>query len=244
MIPLSTVFEALPRAVREIAREQGKEIDLEIENLDAGVDRSMLADVRDALIHLLRNAVDHGLESPSARQALGELRAHCPHLAVVGQSLGGVIATVLVGESDDVTALALLAPYFEMPPATRTLASMAAWFGGIFPYFFTTDHRSIHDPIASARSLSFGTATPRLLRELMILSDRARESLPAIKVPTLYIQAKHDNRIEQAVAERAFEAIGASEKRLVWLERGGHVVAADEQREDVARLVIEWLGGR
>jgi chemotaxis protein histidine kinase CheA len=72
LVPLSTVFDAFPRAVRDMARTQGKEVDLIIENADIGVDRSMLADVRDALVHLLRNSVDHGLESPDTRQQLGK----------------------------------------------------------------------------------------------------------------------------------------------------------------------------
>jgi two-component system chemotaxis sensor kinase CheA len=72
LVPLSTVFEAFPRAVRDIAKQQNKEVDLAIDNLDVGVDRSMLADVRDALVHLLRNAVDHGLEAPDFREALGK----------------------------------------------------------------------------------------------------------------------------------------------------------------------------
>jgi two-component system chemotaxis sensor kinase CheA len=72
LVPLSTVFDAFPRAVRDLARTQGKEVDLVIENADIGVDRSMLADVRDALVHLLRNAVDHGLEAPDLRQQLGK----------------------------------------------------------------------------------------------------------------------------------------------------------------------------
>ncbi|HSP81286.1 MAG TPA: response regulator [Myxococcaceae bacterium] len=72
LVPLSTVFDAFPRAVRDIARSQGKEVELLIENADLGVDRSMLADVRDALVHLLRNSVDHGLETPDERSMLGK----------------------------------------------------------------------------------------------------------------------------------------------------------------------------
>ncbi|MDY7228054.1 hybrid sensor histidine kinase/response regulator [Hyalangium rubrum] len=72
LVPLSTVFDAFPRAVRDLARTQGKDVDFGVENADLGVDRSMLADVRDALVHLLRNAVDHGLESPDTRQQMGK----------------------------------------------------------------------------------------------------------------------------------------------------------------------------
>jgi two-component system, chemotaxis family, sensor kinase CheA len=72
LVPLSTVFDAFPRAVRDMAQTLGKEVDLVVENADMGVDRSMLADVRDALVHILRNAVDHGIEAPDVRQTLGK----------------------------------------------------------------------------------------------------------------------------------------------------------------------------
>ena len=61
----------------------------------------------------------------SARQALQDLRRRCSHLAVVGQSLGGALATLLVTESTDITAVALLAPYFEMPSFARSLTPLA-----------------------------------------------------------------------------------------------------------------------
>src|SRR5919106_1395531 len=73
LVPLSTVFDAFPRAVREMAHQQGKEVELVVENPNVGVDRSMLSDVRDALVHLLRNAVDHGLEGPELRETLGNI---------------------------------------------------------------------------------------------------------------------------------------------------------------------------
>ncbi len=72
LVPLATVFEAFPRAVREIGNSQGKQVDLTIEKTQVGVDRSMVSDVRDALVHLLRNAVDHGLEAVDYRQTMGK----------------------------------------------------------------------------------------------------------------------------------------------------------------------------
>ncbi len=75
LVPLATIFEAFPRAVRELAAAQGKTIDLNVENASAGVDRAMVADVRDALVHLIRNAVDHGIEPPDARSTLGKPEA-------------------------------------------------------------------------------------------------------------------------------------------------------------------------
>jgi chemotaxis protein histidine kinase CheA len=75
LVPISTVFDAFPRAVRDMARQLEKEVELHVENAGVGVDRSLLNDVRDALVHLLRNSVDHGIESPEARATLGKPRA-------------------------------------------------------------------------------------------------------------------------------------------------------------------------
>ncbi len=72
LIPLASVFEAFPRAARDLAHAQNKHIELVVENTNAGVDRSLVADLRDALVHLLRNSVDHGIESPDTRSTLGK----------------------------------------------------------------------------------------------------------------------------------------------------------------------------
>ncbi len=72
MVPLSEVFDRFPRHVRETAQTLGKEVDLVLEGRDLEVDRSLLDELSDPLLHLLRNAVDHGLERPSERRAAGK----------------------------------------------------------------------------------------------------------------------------------------------------------------------------
>jgi len=75
LVPLSTLFDAFPRAVRDIAKQMNKEVELSVDNAGIGVDRSMLSDLRDAVVHLIRNSVDHGLEAPEVRESLGKPRA-------------------------------------------------------------------------------------------------------------------------------------------------------------------------
>ncbi|MBL8917637.1 MAG: response regulator [Myxococcaceae bacterium] len=93
LVPLSTVFDAFPRAVRELANSQGKRIELHVENTSAGVDRSMVADVRDALIHLIRNAVDHGIEAPEQRETLG--KPETGRVALTARADGDMLAVVV-----------------------------------------------------------------------------------------------------------------------------------------------------
>jgi two-component system chemotaxis sensor kinase CheA len=72
MLPVSTLFSALPRLLRDVAREVGKESVLMVEGGETEVDRSVLEQLRAPMNHLLRNAVDHGLETPEVRRASGK----------------------------------------------------------------------------------------------------------------------------------------------------------------------------
>jgi two-component system, chemotaxis family, sensor kinase CheA len=72
MTPVWQVFDRLPRLVRDSARELGKQVAFRIEGKDIELDRAILDELTDPLVHLLRNAVDHGLESPAERRKAGK----------------------------------------------------------------------------------------------------------------------------------------------------------------------------
>ena len=72
MVPLSTLAARLERAVRVTAEECGKTIDFVLEGEHVSLDKSLLEQMADPLLHLLRNAVDHGIEAPAVRQAAGK----------------------------------------------------------------------------------------------------------------------------------------------------------------------------
>ncbi|MEJ2618696.1 MAG: hybrid sensor histidine kinase/response regulator [Candidatus Thiodiazotropha sp.] len=75
LLPLSTVFALFPRMLRDLAREQGKEAELVIEGGDISVDKRILEEMKDPLMHLIRNAIDHGIEAPAEREQLGKPRS-------------------------------------------------------------------------------------------------------------------------------------------------------------------------
>jgi len=72
MVPVSNVFDRFPRVVRDSARALGKSVEFTVEGRDIELDRSMLDDIADSIVHLLRNAVDHGIETPEQRAATGK----------------------------------------------------------------------------------------------------------------------------------------------------------------------------
>ncbi|MFS8500203.1 MAG: chemotaxis protein CheA [Caldicoprobacter sp.] len=72
MIPIQVVFEQFPRTVRNLARSTGKEVKLNIFGAETEVDRTIIDEIGEPLIHLIRNAIDHGIETPQERIALGK----------------------------------------------------------------------------------------------------------------------------------------------------------------------------
>ncbi len=69
LLPFASLLEILPRYARELAREQGKDVELVIQGGEIEIDRRILEAMKDPLIHLLRNGIDHGIEKPAVRES-------------------------------------------------------------------------------------------------------------------------------------------------------------------------------
>jgi len=72
MLPIRHVFERFPRLVRDLSHQQGKQIELILEGQNTRVDKAIIDEIGEPLVHLIRNAIDHGLETPAARVARGK----------------------------------------------------------------------------------------------------------------------------------------------------------------------------
>lgn len=72
MIPMKHIFDRFPRMIRDLARDNGKKINLVIKGEGIELDRTILDEIGDPLVHLLRNAIDHGIETPEVRKANGK----------------------------------------------------------------------------------------------------------------------------------------------------------------------------
>ncbi|HEU0219562.1 MAG TPA: hybrid sensor histidine kinase/response regulator [Gallionella sp.] len=96
LLPLSTVFALFPRMVHDLAKAQGKEVELAIEGGEIGVDKRILEEMKDPLMHLLRNAIDHGIEQPDERERQGKPRGGVVRLRALREN-----STVLLEVRDD-----------------------------------------------------------------------------------------------------------------------------------------------
>jgi two-component system chemotaxis sensor kinase CheA len=96
MVPVWQVFERFPRLVRDTARSLGKEVEFKIEGKEIELDRSMLDEMGEPVLHLLRNSLDHGVELPADRVAAGK-----PRVATLILTAERDRATVLIRVTDD-----------------------------------------------------------------------------------------------------------------------------------------------
>ncbi|MFJ7735211.1 chemotaxis protein CheW [Lysinibacillus sp. NPDC097287] len=72
MVPVETVFNRFPKMIRQLSRDLNKKINLEIIGAETELDRTVIDEIGDPLVHLIRNSVDHGIENPAARLAKGK----------------------------------------------------------------------------------------------------------------------------------------------------------------------------
>ena len=72
MLPIAKVFNKFPRMIRDLSRDLGKQIDLEISGEETELDKSIVEEIGDPLVHIIRNSCDHGIEDPETRKAMGK----------------------------------------------------------------------------------------------------------------------------------------------------------------------------
>jgi two-component system chemotaxis sensor kinase CheA len=91
MVPVSMVFDRLPRLVRDLSRQMGKDIQLQVEGAETELDRTVIDEIGDPMVHLLRNSLDHGIEEPDVREAHGKPRLGTITVAAYQEGNGVII---------------------------------------------------------------------------------------------------------------------------------------------------------
>lgn len=96
MLPIANVFKKYPRMVRDIARQEGKKVKLTMDGQETDLDRSVVEAISDPIIHLIRNAVGHGIETPDIRKELGK-----PEVGTVNLSARHERGQIIITVRDD-----------------------------------------------------------------------------------------------------------------------------------------------
>jgi len=97
MLPFSTLLKILPKVVRDLSRDQGKEVELIVRGSTIEIDRRILEELKDPFIHLIRNCIDHGIEKPEERKR--RKKSTCGTISMAISQLGGNKVEIII--SDD-----------------------------------------------------------------------------------------------------------------------------------------------
>ena len=105
MLPIAKVFNKFPRMVRDLSRELGRQIDLEISGEETELDKSIVEEIGDPLVHIIRNSCDHGIEDPKDRLAAGKPEKGVIELKAYNE--GNHIVVEIVADGKGIDALAV-----------------------------------------------------------------------------------------------------------------------------------------
>ena len=139
MLPIAKVFNKFPRMIRDLSRELGKQIDLEISGEETELDKSIVEEIGDPLVHIIRNSCDHGIEDPETRKAMGKPEKGLVQLKAYNE--GNHIVVEIVDDGKGLDADMLKAKSIEKGIITEREAdamSEKEAFGLIFRPGFST----------------------------------------------------------------------------------------------------------
>jgi two-component system chemotaxis sensor kinase CheA len=191
MLPVRTVFQRFPRLVRDLARSLGKEIRLVIEGEGIELDKTILEQIGDPLVHLIRNAVDHGIEPPEERRASGKDGAGQLTLRAAQETGGVTIEVADDGKGLDAAALKRKAVEKGLltPEAAAAMSEEAA-FQLIFLPGLTTAAK-VTDVSGRGVGMDVVRSNVRNLQgAIEIRSKRGRGTTLLIKLPTSLMISK------------------------------------------------------
>ncbi|GAB6179506.1 response regulator [Desulfotomaculum defluvii] len=96
MQPVSTLFHNVPKDVRDLSRAQGKEVKVNLHGLEVEVDKRILEQLKDPILHIVRNCIDHGIETPEVRKGLGKTLQGILHISVT--QVGGNKVEIVIAD--------------------------------------------------------------------------------------------------------------------------------------------------
>lgn len=268
MMPVEAVFMRFPRMVRDLAHTLGKQVDLEIRGEDTELDRTVIDELGDPLVHMLRNAVDHGLETPEERIAAGKPPTGTVHLEARHSGSSVIIEVRDDGRGMDPAALRESAVRKGMITAERAaaLSDEEALQLVMLPGFSTAETTTD----ISGRGVGMDAVRARILElggSVEIASTPGEGTTFTVRLPltlaiigALLVDAGGETYAVQIEAIEEIVLVGAGEVRnagdrpcmvlrdkvvpLVWLRERLHISGGRDDREELEVVVVNAGGTR
>ncbi|MBA0315140.1 chemotaxis protein CheA [Stenotrophomonas maltophilia] len=243
MQPVGKVFSRFPKVARDVARSLKKEVDLELVGAETELDRNLVEALADPLVHLVRNAIDHGVEMPDLREAQGKPRMG--HVRLSAQQEGDYVSIEVQDDGAGIDPEKLRAKAREKglidPEAAARLSSEECLHLVFLPGFSTK--QQVTD--ISGRGVGMDVVQSRIRElsgQIQIQSELGRGSRFLIRVPltlailpTLLVQAGED--VYALPLARVMEVLHAPRTSLGWfdgravLDRHSHTLPLVDLRQ-------------
>ncbi len=165
------------------------------------------------------------------------LKSHCDHIIIMGLSMGGMLSLIFSSRFPVAGVVAMSTPY-ALPPDWRLR------FIRVFSLLIKRVAKGESDWVdseAESNHFDYSTYPTRSIIELRELVGVLQSALPSITAPVLVIHSKNDGGVEPENAERIFQALGASDKVLEWVQNSGHVITRDAERKRVFALATDFV---
>jgi two-component system chemotaxis sensor kinase CheA len=246
MQPVSRVFTRFPKLARDVARQLDKQVELVVEGGDTELDRNLVEALADPLVHLVRNAIDHGIEMPAARRAVGKPEQGRVRLAA--QQEGDHVAIEVSDDGAGIDAEAIRRSAIRkglIDSETAGRLSEDECLSLLFLPGFST-RTEVSD--LSGRGVGMDVVQSKI-RELsgqvQIQSELGRGSRFVIRVPltlailpTLLVEL--DDDVYALPLVRVIEVVTHDDSRVMWMD-GQKILDLRERPLPVLSL-REWLG--
>ncbi|MCI2246358.1 chemotaxis protein CheA [Xanthomonas sp. PPL568] len=243
MQPVGKVFSRFPKVARDVARSLNKEVELELIGADTELDRNLVEALADPLVHLVRNAIDHGIEAPALREATGKPRGG--HVRLSAQQEGDYVSIEVQDDGAGIDPERLRAKAREKglidPEAAARLSTEECLHLVFLPGFSTKSE--VTD--ISGRGVGMDVVQSRIRElsgQIQIQSELGRGSRFLIRVPltlailpTLLVQA--GDTVYALPLARVVEVLHAPRRSLGWfdgravLDRQSHTLPLVDLRQ-------------
>ena len=171
------------------------------------------------------------------------LRGMCSQIFMLGLSMGGILSFLSSTKFPISGVIAYSTPYDFPIARIRPLIPLLPLVSKFWPFFSKGDP-DWNDPSRAGDHFEYTDYPIRAAYELDVLLKKMRKALPEIDVPILQIHSKVDQSVLPYHAEKIFEELGSSDKRLLWLEHSGHVVIKDSERTKVFKATSDFIHSR
>lgn len=172
----------------------------------------------------------------AVKKAYEELTACCSEISVIGLSMGGLLAMKLAAEQPVKKAVFLATPIYVYDKRAHFVR-----FAKFFKKWVKKKSRNYR--VDQKYNIAYDVMPLKALDSLMKLIDHCvNKVLPAITVPCLIMQSKQEHTVRPESAELIYETIPAKDKKLVWVENGGHILTLGDNRDEVFEKILSFLG--